>query len=103
MYVFVCVFCLYILFLALNKTTCVARRSHLLFQFFFSLVTRIEFISEPKELGFTLEPLVVFYSSFIPCEILSTESSRQILTFLLDRHFFASLRCDLVFMFCPKH
>ena len=71
--------------------------------FFFSLVTRMKFISEPKELGFTLEPLVVFYSTFIPCEILSTESSRQRLTFLLDRHFFASLRCDLVFMFCPKN
>ena len=56
--------------------------------FFFSLVTRMEFISEPKELGFTLEPPVVFYSTFIPCEILSTESSRQRLIFFR----FAALR-----------
>ena len=72
--------------LALHKTTCVARRSHLLFQSFFSLVTRMEFISEPKELGFTLEPPVVFYRTFTPCARLdSTESSKQRLTFLLDR------------------
>ena len=93
MYVYV--FSLYIRFLALNKKTCVARRSHLLFQFFFSLVTRME-------LGFTLEPPVVFYKIFIPCAILSTESSKQRLTFLLDWQFFVSLRLDLIFMFCPK-
>ena len=50
----------------------------------------MEFIQEPKELGFTLEPPVVFYRIFIPCAILSTESSKQRLTFLLDRQFFAS-------------
>ena len=93
MYVYV--FSLYIRFLALNKKTCVARRSHLLFQFFFSLVTRME-------LGFTLEPPVVFYRIFIPCAILSTESSKQKLTFLLDWQLFVSLRLDLIFMICPK-
>ena len=36
-------------------------------------------------------------------KILSIESSKQKLTFLLDRQFFASLRSDLVFMFCPKN
>ena len=57
----------------------------------------MEFIQEPKELGFTLEPPVVFYRIFIPCAILSTESGKQRLTFLLDRQFFASLRFDLAF------
>ena len=52
----------------------------------------MEFIKEPNELGFTLEPPVVFYRIFIPCAILSTESSKQRLTFLLDKQFFASLR-----------
>ena len=37
----------------------------------------MEFIQEPKELGFTLEPPVVFYRIFIPYAILSTESSKQ--------------------------
>ena len=60
------------------------------------------FIQEPKELGFTLEPPVVFYRIIIPCTILSTESSKQRLTFLLDRQFFALLRFDLIFMICPK-
>jgi len=83
----VCVFCLYIRFLALNKKTCVARRSHLFFYlFFFSLTfhlfaTSNEFIQEPRELGFTLDPPVVFYSIFILCTILSTESIKQRLTF----------------------
>ena len=36
------------------------------------------------------------------CIILSTESSKQRLTFLLDRQFFATLRLDLIFMICPK-
>ena len=45
------------------------------------------FIQEPKELGFTLEPPVVFYRIFILCAILSTVSSKQRLTFLLDRQF----------------
>ena len=31
------------------------------------------------------------------------ESSKQRLTFLLDRQLFISLRCDLVFMFYPKN
>ena len=62
----------------------------------------MKFIKEPKELGFTLEPPVVFYGIFIPCAILSTESSKQRLTFLLDRQSFASLRFDLIFMICPK-
>ena len=35
--------------------------------------------------------------------ILSTESSKQRLTFSLDKQFFASLSFDLVFMFCPKN
>ena len=35
--------------------------------------------------------------------MLSTETSKQRLTFLLDRQFFASLHFDLVFMFCPKN
>ena len=70
---------------------------------FHSLVPRMEFIQEPKELGFTLEPLVVFYGIFIPCAILSTQAGKQRLTFLLDRQFFASLRFDLVFMICPKN
>ena len=54
----------------------------------------MEFIQEPKELGFTLEPLVVFYGIFIPCAILSTQAGKQRLTFLLDRQFFcfAALR-----------
>ena len=39
---------------------------------------------------------------FIPCATLSTESSKQRLTFLLDRQFFASLAFDLIFMICPK-
>ena len=69
---------------------------------FHSLVTRLEFTQEPKELGFTLEPPVVFYRIFIPFAIFSTESSRQRLTFLLDRQFFASLSFELVFMFCLK-
>ena len=56
-----------------------------------------------KELRFTLEPPVVFYRIFVPCAILSTESSKQRLTFLLDRQFFASLSFDLVFMFCLKN
>ena len=56
-----------------------------------------------KELGFTLEAPVVLYGICIPCAILSTESSKQRLTFLLDRQFFASLSFDLVFMFCPKN
>ena len=62
----------------------------------------MEFIQEPKELRFTLEPPVVFYRIFIPCVILSTEAGKQRLTFLLDRQFFASLRLDLIFMICPK-
>ena len=62
----------------------------------------MEVIQEPKELGFTLEPPVAFYRIFIPCAILSTESSKQRLTFLLDRQFFAELSFDLVFMFCLK-
>ena len=66
-----------------------------------SSATRMEFIQEAKE--FILEPPVVFYRSFIPCAILSTESSKQRLTFLLDRQFFASLSFDLVFMFCLKN
>ena len=57
----------------------------------------------PKELGFTLEPPVFFYRIFIPCAILSTKSSKQRLTFLFDRLFFASLNFDLIFMFCPKN
>ena len=56
-----------------------------------------------KELGFTLEAPVVLYGICIPCAILSTESSKQRLTFLLGRQFFASLNFDLVFMFCPKN
>ena len=40
---------------------------------------------------------------FIPCAILSTESSKQRLTFLLDRQFFASLSFDLAFKFCISH
>ena len=35
--------------------------------------------------------------------ILSTESSKQRLTFLLDKQFFAELSIDLVFMFCPTN
>ena len=31
----------------------------------------MEFIQEPKELGFTLEPPVVFYRILIPCAVLS--------------------------------
>ena len=69
---------------------------------FHLLVSRMEFIQEPKELGFTLEPPVVFYRIFIPCAILSTKASKQRLTFLLDRQFFASLRFHLIFMICPK-
>ena len=56
-----------------------------------------------EELGFSLESPVVFYRIFIPCAILSAESSKQRLTFLLDRQFFASMRFDLVFMFCLKN
>ena len=63
----------------------------------------MEFIEELKELGFTLEPPVVFYRIFIPCAILSTEVGKQRLTFLLHRQLFASLRFDLVFMICPKN
>ena len=63
----------------------------------------MEFIKEPKELGLTLEPPVVFYGIFIACAILSTEAGKQRLTFLLDRQFFLSLRFDLVFMICPKN
>ena len=63
----------------------------------------MEFIQEPKELGLTLEPPVVFYRIFIPCAIISTEAGKQRLTFLLDKQFFASLRFDLVFMICPKN
>ena len=74
--------------------------SYLFFKKTFHLfVTRMEFIQEPEELGFTLEPPVAFYRIFIPCAILFTESSKQRLTFLLDRQFFASLSFDLVFMF----
>ena len=62
----------------------------------------MEFIQEPKELRFTLEPPVVFYRIFIPCAILSTVAGKQRLTFLLDGQFFASLRFDLIFMICPK-
>ena len=54
----------------------------------------MDFIQEPKE----LEPPVVFYRIFTPCAILSTESSKERLTFLLDRQFFASLSFDLVFI-----
>ena len=57
----------------------------------------MEFIQEPKELGFTEEPPVVFYRIFIPCALLSTESGKQRLTFLLGRQFFALLRFDLAF------
>ena len=39
-FVCVCVFCWYIRFLALNKETCVARRLHLLFLFFFNSLER---------------------------------------------------------------
>ena len=63
----------------------------------------MEFIQEPKELGFTLEPPVVFYRIFIPCAILSTEAGKQRLTLLLDRQFSTSLRFDLVFMICLKN
>ena len=62
----------------------------------------MEFIQEPKELGFTLEPPVVFYRIFIPCAILFTEAGKR-LTFLLDKQFFAELSIDLVFMFCPTN
>ena len=34
----------------------------------------MEFIQEPKELRFALEPPVVFYRILIPCVILSTEA-----------------------------
>ena len=57
----------------------------------------MEYIQEPKELGFTLEPPVGFYRIFIPCTILSTEAGKQRWTFLLDRQFFASLRFDFIF------
>ena len=57
----------------------------------------MEFIEEPKELGFTEEPPVVFYRIFIPCALLSTESGKQRLTFLLDRQFYPSLRFELTF------
>ena len=56
----------------------------------------MEFIQEPKELEFTLEP-PVFYRIFIPCAILSTEAGKQRWTFLLDRQFFALLRFDFIF------
>ena len=59
------------------------------------------FLKKPKSEG--LEPPVAFYRIFIPGTILSTDSSKQRLTFLLDRKFFASLRFDLVFRFCPKN
>ena len=62
----------------------------------------MEFIQEPEELGFTLEPPVVFNRIFIPCAILSAESSEQRLTFLFDMQFLALLRFGLVFMFCLK-
>ena len=56
----------------------------------------MEFIQEPKELGFSLEPPVVLYRIFMPCAILSTESSKQRLTFLLDRQFcFARKICTI--------
>ena len=96
----VCVL-LYIRFLALNKETYVARRSHLLFLFL-----KIDFPLIRNKKGVylrTLGPPVVFYRIFIPCAILSTKSSKQRLTFLLDRQVFASLSFDLVFMFCLKN
>ena len=63
----------------------------------------MEFIQEPTELEFTLEPPVGFYRIFIPCAILSTEAGKQRLTFFLDRQFFASLRFDFIFTFSPKN
>ena len=62
----------------------------------------MEFNYEPKELRFSLEPPVVFHRIFVPCAILSAESSEQILTFLFDMQFLALLRFGLVFMFCLK-
>ena len=62
----------------------------------------MEYIQEPKELGFTLEPPVGFYRIFIRCAILSTEAGKQRWTFLLDRQFFASLRFDFIFTFCRR-
>ena len=56
----------------------------------------MKFIKEPKELGFTLEPPVVFYGIFISCAILSTESSKKRLTVFRFAAF------DLIFMIFPK-
>ena len=60
----------------------------------------MEFIQEPKELGFTLEPPVVFYRIFVPCAILSTESSKQRLPLELRGWTLGSLPFKVVIALC---
>ena len=105
MYVCVCVLYIYPIFSAKQEDVLLGDRTS--YSYFFLIDVPLirnknGVYLRTKRVKVYFRTPVVFYRIFIPCAILFTESSKQRLTFFLDRQFFASLRFGLVFMICPK-